>query len=212
MFLPRLILGALVAGLAIPASAAVTVTFYSRDFGERFPHAFVKVEGVMDAGGEPVDANYGFTAKAVTPAILLGSVGGEIVSMSDGYVAKADAQMSFPLSDAEYERLIGIVLKWQAKASPSYNLNRANCVHFAADAARAVGLDAPDMKPLMKKPKSFLIAVRERNGDWLATRAATGAPAEPASGPVARPYGEKRDGLTPERVPTATEKAAAEAR
>ena len=46
MFRLRLMLLALLAfclGAAVPASAAVTVSFYSHDFGDRFPHAFIVV-------------------------------------------------------------------------------------------------------------------------------------------------------------------------
>ncbi|MCE3590045.1 hypothetical protein LXJ59_25990, partial [Escherichia coli] len=59
---------------ATPAWAAVTITFWSHEFGNSFPHAFFTLRGVPDAGGAPVDANYGFTAKAVTPALLMGTV------------------------------------------------------------------------------------------------------------------------------------------
>ena len=61
--------------LPAQAWAAVEVAFYSRELGgNNFPHAFVTLQGTVDATGEAVDTSYGFTAKAVTPAILLGSV------------------------------------------------------------------------------------------------------------------------------------------
>ena len=50
---------------AAPAWAAVTITFWSHELGNSFPHAFFTLRGVPDAGGAPVDANYGFTAKSV---------------------------------------------------------------------------------------------------------------------------------------------------
>lgn len=186
---------------AQPATAAVTVTFYSRDTGavlEHFPHGYFGVKGVMDAGGPAIDTNYGFTAKAVSPAILWGSVGGEIVTMSPAYVAKSDAHISFTLSDAEYERLIAVVEKWKALPAPSYNLKRRNCVFFVADAARTLGLDAYDDPKLMLKPRSFLEGVTARNKDWLAARALT-APREAATGLVHAPAGEKKNDLGSER-------------
>ena len=66
----------LCAGLSAPARADVVVSFYSHDFGDRFPHAFIVMTGTLDATGEVVDVNYGFTATSVSPAILFGSVKG----------------------------------------------------------------------------------------------------------------------------------------
>src|SRR3546814_20915850 len=67
----------LCAGLATSARAEVVVSFYSHDFGDRFPHAFIVMTGTLDATGEVVDVNYGFTATSVSPAILFGSVQGQ---------------------------------------------------------------------------------------------------------------------------------------
>src|SRR3546814_5334492 len=63
----RLLLAALFAlalGIAGPVQAKVVVSFYSHDFGERFPHAFVTLKGRVDATGQAVDYNYGFTARS----------------------------------------------------------------------------------------------------------------------------------------------------
>jgi hypothetical protein len=59
-------------GYALPAQAAVTITFWSHELGNSFPHAFFTLRGIPDAGGAPVDANAGFTAKSVSPALLMG--------------------------------------------------------------------------------------------------------------------------------------------
>ena len=37
--------------------------------------------GIPDAGGRPVDANYGFTARSVSPAILVRAVRGMIAEV-----------------------------------------------------------------------------------------------------------------------------------
>jgi hypothetical protein len=42
-------------------------------------------------------------------------------------------------------------------------MNRANCVHFVADLARAAGLRVEEVPRLMKRPRSFLLHVREQN-------------------------------------------------
>lgn len=176
-----------------PATAGVVVTFYSRDMGESFPHAFFGVTGVPDAGGAAVDTNYGFTAKHTTPAILFGPVLGEIVSVTPAYLAKSDAHMRLEINDAEYERLMELVKRWRDLPGKSYSLNRRNCVFFVADAARAIGLDAADDPKLMKKPRSFLESVVRRNTALLLarkngplTREASSRPVLPITGATVR--------------------------
>ena len=96
-------------GLAGQALAAVEIAFYSRELGgNNFPHAFVSLKGTVDATGEAVDTSYGFTAKAVTPAILLGSVAGEVVVEGERQIARSDRQFAFTLTDEqkeEYDKL-----------------------------------------------------------------------------------------------------------
>ena len=88
-----LLLFLLLLGLVTPAQAAVTLAFYSRDmhvglFNIQFPHGFIVLSGMTDAG-VPVDANYGFTATDVTPAIMFGPVDGEIIGAKPSYIADA---------------------------------------------------------------------------------------------------------------------------
>jgi hypothetical protein len=156
-----------------PAAAAIRLSFYSKEWGTSFPHAFVRLEGTIDATGEAVDSNFGFTAKSVTPAILMGSVGGEVVSSKPGYVAKSDRHFSFMLSDAEYATVLGAVEKWRNLKQPSYNLNRRNCVFFVADVAAVLGMKADTPKELMKKPRSYIQSLLRANREWLEKRAAS---------------------------------------
>ena len=153
-----------------PALAGVTVTFYSHELGNSFPHAFFRVTGTLDAGGPPVDQNYGFTARRVTPAILFGPVEGEIEHAKPGYVESSDAQFTLAISDAEYHRLMAVVEKWRSRPGRSYDLNKANCVHFIGEAAAAVGLVVDVPARLMKKPRSYLQDVQRRNSGLLAAR------------------------------------------
>ncbi len=186
-FVMRTLLAVMLAGwlwVAQPASAAVVMTFWSHDQDENFPHAFFALKGAPDAGGEPIDANYGFTAKAVTPAILLGTVGGKIEDNKPGYMRRSDARFSIVLTDDQYAAVQSLIAEWTEHSK--YNLNKRNCVHFVAEAARRSGLTVPDLPKLMKKPKSFLLAVGEANPgrvtqlnlDGKAYFAAYGAPAE----------------------------------
>ncbi|MDB5698266.1 MAG: hypothetical protein JWN69_1070 [Alphaproteobacteria bacterium] len=156
-----------------PGHAAVVLSFYSKELGATFPHAFIRLEGITDATGEPVDTNFGFTAKTVSPAILMGSVGGEIVNSKPSYVAKSDRHFSFALSDEEYATVLRTVEKWRNFKQPSYNLNRRNCVFFVADMAAVLGMKADTPKELMKKPRSYIQSLLRANREWLEKRGAS---------------------------------------
>lgn len=161
LFLLSLLL--LCAGVAAPARAEVVVSFYSHDFGDRFPHAFIVLKGTVDATGEAVDANYGFTATSVSPAILLGSVKGKVESSKPDYIAKSDRQFDVTVDDATYARVLAKVDEWRTREQPSYSLNKRNCVHFVMELAEVVGLTVNRKSKLFKKPKSFLIEVKGLN-------------------------------------------------
>lgn len=149
--------------VASPATAAVTVTFYSHEFGSSFPHAFVALEGTLDSDGTPVKENWGFTAVHLSPAILWGSVKGKIESVTEDYRRNSDPQFSVTISDDQYRRLYQVVESWRTIPGKSYNLNRRNCIHFVGALARAIGLNADDNPDLMKKPRSYLLYVKQMN-------------------------------------------------
>jgi hypothetical protein len=158
------------------ALAAVRISFYSHEFGSNFPHAFITLEGQDDRTGGKINANYGFTATHVTPAILLGSVRGEIFSRTAekdaAYLASSDAHFTFTLSDSEYDAVLATIEKWRTLKQPSYNLNRQNCVHFVADIAAVLGMKADTPKGLMKKPRSYTEYLTRTNLEWLQRRQA----------------------------------------
>ena len=155
-------------GLTSPARAEVVVSFYSHDFGDRFPHAFIVMKGKLDATGEEVDTNYGFTATSVSPAILFGSVKGEVQTSKPDYIAKSDRQFDVTVDDATYARLLAKVAEWRDREQPSYSLNKYNCVHFVMELAEVAGLKVDRKSKLFKKPKSFLIEVRGLNPELAA--------------------------------------------
>jgi len=143
----------------VAAPAKVTLTFYSRELGVYFPHAFVRVTGATDAEpGKQIDTNYGFTAKAVTPAILLGPVSGEMKPANPTYVRRSDSHFSMVLTDEQYDQVLAVVKKWEDMPQPSYDLHHANCVFFVGDVARALGLNVDDSQAkLMSRPRSYII-------------------------------------------------------
>ena len=174
--LPRalaLLAAALLSLTAAPGWAAVSMTFYSKEFGASFPHAFVVFEGVLDRGGPRIDEDYGFTAKRISPAILWGKVAGEVITdHSVAYVKGSDRHFTLTLTDAEYDRAMATVARWRSARQPSYDLDKNNCVHFVAEMAASVGL-AADTRRLMKKPRSFLEALTAANRARLEARGAT---------------------------------------
>lgn len=158
-----LIIALLLALLPFTARAEVQATFYSHDFGDHFPHTFIVLKGADDVSGEAVDTNYGFTAKNLTPAILWGSVLGEIETKDAKYIEDSNAHFTLNLSNEQYSALMAHVEKWRSKPQKSYNLDKSNCVHFVMEAAELLGLKVNRKSKFFKKPKSFVLEVMTLN-------------------------------------------------
>jgi hypothetical protein len=147
----------------VSANAEVLATFYSHDFGDHFPHAFVKLKGTVDATGEAVDTNYGFTAVNTTPAILWGPVRGKIETKDAKYIASSNPHFTLKLSDAEYAKFMALVEQWRNIPGKSYVLNSRNCVHFVMEAAALLGLNVNRKSKFFKKPKTFTLELMKLN-------------------------------------------------
>ncbi|MEZ5709564.1 MAG: hypothetical protein R3E02_09285 [Blastomonas sp.] len=145
------------------AWAAVTITFYSHEFGSEFPHAFVTLKGTLDGSGERIDTNYGFTPVNVGPHLLWGWAKGRLDIAEAEYVADSNPHFRMTISDAEYGKVMEVVNGWGNRKQKSYNLNKANCVHFVGEIAEAVGLKINRKSENFKKPRSFLIEVTDLN-------------------------------------------------
>lgn len=158
-----LLVAAIISQLPTSVQAEVVATFYSRDFGDYFPHAFVRLEGTVDSTGEKLDTNYGFTSVNVSPAILTGSVKGTVKTSDAKYVSGSTAHFKLRLTDAEYAKFMGLVKQWRNLPQNSYNLNRRNCVHFAMEAAALLGLKVNRNSKFYKKPRSFLLETMALN-------------------------------------------------
>jgi hypothetical protein len=185
----RLLLTLLALLWSVPGPAAVTVTFWSHELGNDFPHAFLTLTGTPDAGGVPVDVSYGFTASSITPAILWGKVKSRMDVTKPGYLRTSDAQFAVTVTDAQYAAMLALVRAWSDNRVP-YDLGTANCIHFVMEAARLLGLEGLDQPKLMRRPRSYLRAVaaansgriavlREHGRDWIARRAAAQAAVQP---------------------------------
>ena len=100
--------------LPTPAAAQVVLSFYSHELGSSFPHAFVVLKGKTEEGRD-VDTNFGFTAKTLTPAILMGSVRGVVETSKPSYVASSDRQFSVQLDDRKYKDVLAVVERWRTR-------------------------------------------------------------------------------------------------
>ncbi|MGF1549934.1 MAG: hypothetical protein ACFBQW_05305 [Sphingomonadaceae bacterium] len=142
----------------------------TRELGTRFPHAYILLQGKLDGSGEKIEANYGFTATRISPAILLGAVDGEIMSVDADYIARSDRHFTLTLSDSEYHRVMATVDRWRRLRQPSYDLDEQNCVYFVAHVAATLGMKAATPKNLMKKPHRYVASLAAANRTWLARR------------------------------------------
>jgi hypothetical protein len=170
---PLLLLALFAALLPAPAAAEVIATFWSHERDQNYEHAFIVLRGTIDASGERVDTNIGFTARSASPMVLLGSVAGQMETVSAGYIARPASRPHFrmALDDAAYARLMAFVARWRAARQPSYNVNRRNCIHFVIEAAAVLGLNINRQTAHYRQPRQALEEVVRLNpGVARATR------------------------------------------
>lgn len=160
----QLAVAALCLSFLLPSAvrAEVTATFWSQELGRNFPHAFFTLHGTR-ADGTNAHVSYGFTAKAITPAILFGTVPGRIEETSEAYIARSNAHFSVVLTQAQHDAIMKLVAEWGEEGDHRYRLNSRNCVHFVAQAMRRAGLVVIEDKRLMKKPRSFIQSIERLN-------------------------------------------------
>src|SRR5690348_8490073 len=115
-------LAALFAG-AMPARAAVTITFYSHDFRmfgagllANFPHGFIILSGTPGDGTQAATGNFGFSATDFFINALWEPVEGSLDKnpLPADYVSGAFRHFSFPLTDAQYHAVAAVVEKWRS--------------------------------------------------------------------------------------------------
>ncbi len=158
--------------IAAPARSEVLVSFWSHAQDSNYPHAFLVMRGTVEATGQRVDTNIGFTARGVSPAILIRPVEGEMQRVSRAYMARPTSRAHFTLrlNDAQYAALQGHIARWRAQAQPNYNLNDRNCVHFVMEAAALLGLAVNRRSSHFLDPPEFLDEVMRLNPQLAATR------------------------------------------
>lgn len=156
------------------ALAQVRVSFHSFNgslFGSRFPHAFVVFEGTLDSTGERVDANYGFSARTVSPAVLAGPVEHVVYSEKEKYIERTNRHFTITVSDATYRRMMQEIAAWRDAPGKYYDLETRNCIHFVGRIAQLAGLRIEFPRDLLRKPKAWLNYIGELNPRIGARRA-----------------------------------------
>ncbi|MFN3557863.1 MAG: hypothetical protein ACK4UQ_01155 [Brevundimonas sp.] len=178
----------LLALLAGPALAAVTLTFYAhpgarvRDGYLLFPHAYVEAVGTLDDTGDPVDWAAGFTARNPGPQLLFVRDRGQVLSPDARYIDEGRPYLTLTVSDATYRAIRDRADWWNGPDGSVYDLRRRNCITFIADMARVAGLRVA-AEPSMK-PGSFLEEMATLNPEaaWReASEASSPLPQRPAS-------------------------------
>lgn len=145
--------------VATPAWAQVTLTFHSFNgsmFGGRFPHTFIVLAGTLEATGKPVNENYGYTAKTVSPAVLTGPVKHAVMIEKPKYLTTTNRHFTVPISDEAYWKITREVANWRDAPGKAYRLDENNCIHFVGKMAEIAGLRVEYPKSLIRKPKAWL--------------------------------------------------------
>lgn len=148
------------------AFAKVTISFHSFNGSVivgRYPHTFVVLEGTEDATGKPVKANYGFSAKSVSPAVLTGPVEHVIYVEQDKWIAKTNRHITLTLTDEQYRRIEREVDAWRNAPGKYYDLDKRNCIHFVGAIAQIVGLKVDYPKDMLRKPRAWLNHIGKLN-------------------------------------------------
>ena len=145
--------------LPLPAAAQVLLSFQSFNgsmFGGRFPHTFIVLQGTLDATGERIEENYGYSAKSASPAVLAGPVEAIVMVEKAKYVTTTNRHFTVPISDATYWRIREEVAAWRDAPGKTYRLDTHNCIHFVGRMAELAGLKVDYPKGMMRKPKAWL--------------------------------------------------------
>lgn len=145
---------------ALPASARVQVSFYSVKgsllMTGRSVHAFIKLDGTLDADGRKIDENYGFSARSSNPAFLVRPVAQTMLVEKPDYIRRARFHFRVPVSDQAYHRIVQEVQLWWHNPAYLWDIDKRNCVTFTGIVAQLAGLKADFPPQMMRKPPVYL--------------------------------------------------------
>lgn len=152
--------------MAAPATAAVTIHFHSFNgsvLWGRYPHTFVVFEGTLEASGQRVRENFGFSAKYTSQAITNGPAEHEIIVEEEDTIEDTNRHFSMRISDAQYHALRAEIERWRNYPGRYYDLDERNCIHFVATLAQMLGLKADVPEDMLRRPKRWLNYVTRNN-------------------------------------------------
>src|SRR5690606_21612495 len=115
-------------------------SFNGSMLASRYPHTFVVFDGTLDATGERIYENYGFSARSATPDVLLGPVAHGIYSENERHIRSTNRHFSITVSDQTYQRMKAEVIAWRDAPGKFYDLDTRNCIHFVGRLAALAGL------------------------------------------------------------------------
>lgn len=144
---------------APPVLAQVLLSFHSFNGSVlvgRYPHTFIVLEGTLEASGERVNENYGFTARNVSPAILNGPVFQDVSIEKPKYITSTNRHFTVAISDAQYHRIVAEMAAWRDAPGKFYDLDKRNCIHFVGRIAQIVGLKVDYPGDMLRRPKKWL--------------------------------------------------------
>ena len=154
-----ILLALLTFGWATPALADVQLSFHSFNgsvlFG-RYPHTFVVLTGELEATGETINENYGFTAKTVSTRILNGPVEHDISIEEPKYIRKTNRHFTINITDDQYREVVAMMRAWRDAPGKYYDLDTRNCIHFVGEIAKIVGLTVEYPDNMLRRPKKWL--------------------------------------------------------
>lgn len=163
LFAPLVLLAALLA----PSTAAAEVEVHFHSFNGsvllgRYPHTFVVFEGALE-DGTPVNENYGFTARKISPAILTGPVEHMVYVEKPKYIRSTNRHFTITVDDQTYRRMRTEVDAWRNAPGKFYDLDTRNCIHFVGEIAKLGGLKVEYPDNMLRKPKAWLNHVTRLN-------------------------------------------------
>ncbi len=155
------------------AVAQVQIHFHSFNgsvlFG-RYPHTFIVLEGTLEATGEAVNENYGFSARRTTMAVLNGPVEHMILEETERNIRRTNRHFSLTISDEQYHQIVREVSTWQNAPGKFYDLETRNCIHFVGKMAQILGLTVEYPDNMLRRPKKWLNHITELNPQLGAQR------------------------------------------
>jgi len=143
-----------------PAFARVYVSFYSVKgsllMTGRSVHAFIKLDGTLDADGREIEENYGFSAKSSNPALFFRPVPQTMLTENSDYISRARFHFRTPVSDKAYHRIVQEVRLWWHDPNYLWDIDKRNCVTFTGVVAQLAGLKVDFSPKMMRKPPVYL--------------------------------------------------------